>query len=816
MILEAACAFGLEFVVKRELADLGYSAKTSQPGRVEFEGDFSAVVRTNLWLRSADRVLIRMAKFDCPDFDVLFDTLRERNWAEWLEPDSKFPVTGRSRKSALTSVPAIQRTAKRAIVEGLMRDHQVNELPETGTKFGFDIALLDDVATLTLDTTGASLHKRGYRKLVGEAPIKETLAAALVLLSVWNPDRPLVDPFCGSGTIPIEAAWIANQTAPGINREFACQHWPLISKDLWRSEIDAALEKQTRLPLQIIGTDTNAEVLELARIHAKNAGVSEQVHFQQKPFSELRSKREYGCVITNPPYGERLEEHKKLIPLYREFPVVLQRLPTWSHFIITSMHLEKIIGQRATRRRKLFNGRIECQYFQFLGPKPPPLHKPPVAGDPATSAAPASSVPTKPKRKKLKQFLDPSASSTATNQPHSHGSQSNVMTPNENDGKTEFKSFTTQDALPAEDKTKLPSSDPISDPIPRAPNSNDFPNSNEPPSPSPNVRPVFGGLDEKARSQAELFSTRLRKRAKHLRRYPKKGIHCYRLYEKDIPELPFVVDIYDDSLHITEYERPHDRNLGQHGAWLELMKKTAGLALDVPIQKVFLKSRERQKGARQYEKVSDHRKLKQVEENGLTFLVNLSDYVDTGLFLDHRQTRQMVREESNGKRFLNLFAYTGAFSVYAAAGGAVSTTTVDLSKNYLDWAERNLKTNGFDSPEHQFVHSDARQFIQTSRQHKQTFDLVVVDPPTFSNSKQTEFDWEVQSGHTELLTALTSILSPNAVVYFSTNFRRFKLQESDLSVYFQCIEISRQTVPDDFRNKRIHRCWKLLFNSTST
>ena len=239
------------------------------------------------------------------------------------------------------------------------------------------------------------------------------------------------------------------------------------------------------------------------------------------------------------------------------------------------------------------------------------------------------------------------------------------------------------------------------------------------------------------------------------------------------------------------------------------MKKSAADALDIPIQKVYLKSRERQKGMRQYEKVGDHRKLKQVEENGLTFLVNLADYVDTGLFLDHRKTRQMVREESAGKRFLNLFAYTGAFTVYAVSGGAISSTTVDLSRNYLDWAQRNLKTNGFEGSAHQFVHADTREFIEQARQSNRKFDLVVVDPPTFSNSKQTEQDWEVQSGHVEMLNSLLSILESNATVYFSTNFRRFKLDEDGLDSRFQPIEITRQTIPDDFRNKRIHRCWKL-------
>lgn len=285
---------------------------------------------------------------------------------------------------------------------------------------------------------------------------------------------------------------------------------------------------------------------------------------------------------------------------------------------------------------------------------------------------------------------------------------------------------------------------------------------------------------------------------------------CYRLYERDIPELPFVVDIYEDSLHITEYERPHDRNLGHHGAWLELMKKSAAAALEIPIQRVHMKSRQRQRGAKQYNRMDQTRKFEQVEEGQLTFLVNLNDYVDTGLFLDHRITRSMIRDEARGKRFLNLFGYTGSFSVYAAAGRARSTVTVDLSKNYLDWAQRNMKTNCFEGDHHQFIHGDAREFIEAAKQRGENFDLAVVDPPTFSNSKQTDLDWDVQENHAELLVGLHEVMVPDSVVYFSSNFRRIKLDEATLSPLYRIVEITRQTIPEEFRNKRIHRCWKLF------
>jgi 23S rRNA G2069 N7-methylase RlmK/C1962 C5-methylase RlmI len=328
------------------------------------------------------------------------------------------------------------------------------------------------------------------------------------------------------------------------------------------------------------------------------------------------------------------------------------------------------------------------------------------------------------------------------------------------------------------------------------------------PSPRSVVRPAFGGLTRKAHEQSELFRVRLTKRAKHLRRWPTKlGITCYRLYERDIPEVPLIVDRYDDCLHIGEYARPHDRTPAEHADWLELMTRTAGEALGVPAKNVFLKRRQRQRGPSQYERVAAQGRTIDAHEGGLTFRVNLSDYLDTGLFLDHRITREMVRRQAAGKRFLNLFGYTGAFSVYAAAGGAESTATVDLSNTYLDWARENMRLNGFAGDAHQFVRADAMEFL-SHRVRKNAYDLAVVDPPTFSNSKQLERFWDIQRDHAELLRRLLPWMSPGGTIFFSTNFRRFKLAAAEVpGVAFR--EISRQTVPPDFRNRRIHRCWVL-------
>lgn len=727
--LIATTAFGLEALVKRELADLGYDGRVVRPGWVHFRAAREAICRTNLWLRTADRVLIRMAAFKARDFDALFETTRALPWSEWIGAEAAFPVVGRSIKSQLSSVPACQRAVKKAIVESLFASHHVRELPEIGPTYRVEVALLKDQVTLTIDTTGPSLHKRGYRARSPGAPLKETLAAAMVLLSFWRPDRPLIDPFCGSGTIPIEAALIGRNRAPGLQRSFQAETWPNLDAELWTAARGVARDLlRPKFAEPLIGTDIDENALQGARANARIAGVDDQIHFQQRPFDRLTSKRKYGCVITNPPYGQRLGTEDELEPLYRSIPFVLKRLPTWSHFILTAYpNFEALLGKQADRRRKLYNGRIECTYFQFHGPDP--KH----AGD---AVAVVSRADTRPS-------------------PGNMDADNNVA-----DGVGNI------------------------------------------------ATPVFGGFTEKARAQAELFRRRLAKRAHHLRRWPtRQGITCYRLYDRDIPEIPLVVDRYEDHLHICEYERPHDRDGAQHADWLDLMVSTAGTLLHIERDKVFLKQRFPQRGTTQHAHLDDQHHEVVVREGGLRFLVNLSDYVDTGLFLDHRVTRSMVRDAAQGTNVLNLFGYTGAFTVYAAAGGARNTTTVDWSRTYLDWAQRNLELNGLASPCHTYVRADARDFLRKLRPKTQ-FDLAIVDPPTFSNSKRTDLDWNVQNDYIDLLNRLLDHIRIGGGVFFATNFRRFKFDPDALHAA-RIREISRQTVPPDFRNRRIHRCWRI-------
>lgn len=315
-------------------------------------------------------------------------------------------------------------------------------------------------------------------------------------------------------------------------------------------------------------------------------------------------------------------------------------------------------------------------------------------------------------------------------------------------------------------------------------------------------------LPARALEQAQIFRNRLEKLARHLRRYPARGITCFRLYDHDIPDVPLVLERYEDHLHVAEYAQRHGHSPAEHQAWIALLLETAREVLGVAPEATTIKVRERQEGLSQYERVAAERQFLRVREAGLTFLVNLTDYLDTGLFLDHRLTRQMVREVATGRRFLNLFAYTGSFTVYAAAGGAASTTTVDLSNTYLDWARRNLVENALEGPQHRFVRADAVRFV---REHPpgEHYDLVVVDPPTFSKSKMTEGVWDVQRHHAALLERVLGLMAPGGTIYFSTNFRKFRLEEEALRGC-EIREISSRTVPPEYHDRKIHRAWRIV------
>ena len=373
--LLAPCHFGLEAVLKKEILDLGYEISQVEDGRVTFLGDDEAICRANVFLRTAERVLLKVGSFPAGTFEELFQGTKSIPWEEYIPKDGKFWVAKASSiKSRLFSPSDIQSIMKKAMVERMKSHYGVSWFPETGAAFPIRVFLYKDMVTVGIDTTGESLHKRGYRTLTSKAPITETLAAALIMLTPWKADRILVDPFCGSGTFPIEAAMIAANMAPGMNRSFLSEDWNgLIPKKLWYEAMDEANDLvNTEVETDIQGYDIDGEIIRAARQNAERAGVDHLIHFQQRPVSSLSHPKKYGFLITNPPYGQRLEEKESLPALYREIGERFRHLDSWSEYLITSYEdAEKYIGRKADKNRKIYNGMMKTYFYQFLGPKPP-------------------------------------------------------------------------------------------------------------------------------------------------------------------------------------------------------------------------------------------------------------------------------------------------------------------------------------------------------------------------------------------------------------------------------------------------------------
>ncbi|CAN7350071.1 THUMP domain-containing class I SAM-dependent RNA methyltransferase [Rossellomorea sp. LjRoot5] len=371
--LIATAAMGLESIVAKEVKELGYECQVDN-GKVIFEGDETAIARANMWLRTADRIKILVGDFKAYSFDELFENTKKLPWEEFLPVDAEFPVQGKSVKSKLYSVPDCQAIVKKAIVERLRTAYKrTSWLDETGPLFKIEVAIHKDVASITLDTSGQGLHKRGYRIGQGEAPLKETLAAALIQLTTWNPDRPFVDPFCGSGTIAIEAALIGQNIAPGFNREFLSEEWPLMPADVWeKTRLEAEGLANYDQPLEILGTDIDHRMIEISKENALEAGLGDLVKFKQMQVRDFTSELEYGIIVGNPPYGERLGERKEVEKMYQEMGRAFEKLDTWSVYMLTSHeNFEQCYGKQATKKRKLFNGFIRTDYYQFFGPRPP-------------------------------------------------------------------------------------------------------------------------------------------------------------------------------------------------------------------------------------------------------------------------------------------------------------------------------------------------------------------------------------------------------------------------------------------------------------
>jgi 23S rRNA (guanine2069-N7)-methyltransferase / 23S rRNA (guanine2445-N2)-methyltransferase len=704
--LMASCAAGLEELVGQEAKDFGGTEVDHVRGLVTWQGDLEVAYRICLWSRYASRVFLKLADFPAPDEDALYEGALKVDWGRHMNIDTTFAVDCSLNQSAIQHSGFAALRVKDAVVDQFRET--CGERPTVSVvrpDIRIRATVYKDHATISLDLSGEGLHRRGYRKEGGSlAPLKESLAAAIVALAGWtpetSPDTMLLDPMCGSGTILIEAALIFGDAAPGLSRSyFGFTGWKGHDKVLWDRLVEEAVEREEaglerEWPL-ILGYDADPRAVAVARSNIEHACYEDKIVIKQGQLARLRRPAAKGIMIVNPPYGERLAETDEAEQLHRALGrISRQELDGWQLGIFTSNpDFGDRMGVKWDRTHRLYNGSINCRLF--------------------------------------------------------------CGTAHSEDGQ-EF-----QWRLAA----------------------------------------------EKGPDEGIEFGNRLRKNAKKFLKWAKReGLHCFRVYDKDLPEYNVSVDLYEKWIHVQEYAAPEtvDDKLAQK-RFQQSLHQVRHL-FDVRRDRVFLKTRRKQKGKAQYQKQGSRKKMHTVREGDCFLLVNFTDYLDTGIFLDHRNIRTRIGQESAGKRFLNLFAYTGTATVHAAVGGAESTTTVDLSANYLNWARMNLALNGFGGLAHQTVQADCLQWLQ---EDKGEYDLIFVDPPTFSNTKKERRVFDVQRDHRLLIEKAVAHLAPGGLLIFSTNFRRFKMDES-IEKYYAIHNISKSSIPLDFaRNSRIHHCWEI-------
>ncbi len=719
---------GTEDLLEAELRACGIANPHPSAGGVSFSGSLEAAYRVCLWSRVANRVLLSLGRFAAPTPEKLYEGVQKLDWSEHLSVDGTLAVDCFVRSSNITHSQYGALKVKDAVVDQFRE--RCGRRPSVDLQqpdLRLNLYLFRNQARLALDLSGDSLHRRGYRQEGGAAPLKENLAAAILLRAGWpeiaKSGGALLDPMCGSGTLPIEAALMAADVAPGsLGHRFGFEGWLGHVPAVWRRLLDEAAQRKAdglkQLP-PVFGRDRDVAAVRIARRNLEAAGLAGKVTIEHGAMADAAPPpwSKTGLLAVNPPYGERLGEQEELRGLYRGFGDLLQeRFSGWRAALFTgNQPLAKALRLRPDTHFDLNNGALECRLFLYR------VEAERIVAQRGKGADKPASEPS---------------------------------------GGTEVR--------------QLP--------------------------------PTSQG--------AQMLLNRLRKNHKHLGRWARRNaVECYRLYDADLPEYAVAVDLYQtDDLWavIQEYAPPAEvepavaaTRLGEAmGAVMEL--------LELPPARIALKTRQRQKGGGQYEKRDRGGRLYRVVEDGLGFLVNFTDYLDTGLFLDHRLTRGMVREMAKGRDFLNLFAYTGAVTVYAAAGGAVSTTTVDLSNTYLDWARRNLELNGFNGAEHRLVQADCVEWLAVqAAKPERRYGLIFLDPPTHTRSKRMEGDFDVQRDHLQLIRHALQLLTPDGVLLFSNNFRRFRLDDralSDLDIQ----DISASTIPEDFRrNRKIHRCWRI-------
>lgn len=718
MELFITCPKGLEEPLLEELKLLGAtSLKLTQAG-VRAEADLEFAYKACLWSRLANRVLLLLDLVPAADAQALYDGVYAIDWLAHLRPEGSITVDFNGRSDAINNTHFGALKVKDAIVDAV-RD-------KTGTRPSVDrerpdlrinVHLKREQAQIAIDLSGESLHRRGYRLLAGAAPMKENLAAAILAragIKTGSSELPglILDPMCGSGTLLTEAAMIVADIAPGLKRrQFGFDRWVQHEASLWnrlREEAQARREAGLQLALpELRGYDADAQVLERARTNANALGIEHLIHFERCDLASLKAPRaESGLVISNPPYGERLGEQSSLRFLYAELGQFLKtHCAGWQAAVFTSNpDLGKVMGLRAERIYKLFNGALPSQLLLF-------------------------SV------------------------------------------------FSEEERIEVQEQA-----------IERK------------------------GVAPEISEQAQMLENRLRKNLKALSRWVKREeIEAYRVYDADLPEYAVAIDRYGDQLVIQEYAPPASVDPVKAFRRLQDAVNVVGRVFEVSADSIVLKQRKRQAGADQYQRQAQQGRTDLVREYGCVFEVNLRDFLDTGLFLDHRPVRKRIQELAKGKDVLNLFSYTATASVHAAMGGAKSVTSVDMSATYLEWAQRNFALNKLQGPQYQFAQADCMQWLDRPRRER--YDLIFMDPPTFSNSKRMQDVLDVQRDHPFLVRSAMALLKPGGVLIFSNNYRRFKLDYEALNE-FEIKEISPQTIDQDFkRNAKIHVCFEIRKNS---
>jgi 23S rRNA (guanine2445-N2)-methyltransferase / 23S rRNA (guanine2069-N7)-methyltransferase len=745
------CPKGLEGLLAEEATGLGLEETREHTSAVRGLADMETAYRLCLWSRLGNRVLLVLKRFPMKNAEDLYHGVNDVEWADHLLPDGSLAVEFSGHGSGIDNTHFGALKVKDAIVDKLRTP--AGERPSVD-KLNPDLRVhlrLDrGEAILSLDLSGHSLHQRGYRLQQGAAPLKENLAAAILIRSGWpriaQEGGALADPMCGVGTFLVEAAMIAADIAPNLRRErWGFSAWLGHVPALWRklhdeaqARADAGLAKP---PLWIRGYEADPRLIQPGRNNVERAGLSEWIKIYQgevATFEPRPDQHQKGLVICNPPYGERLGDEASLLYLYQNLGERLrQACLNWEAAVFTGApDLGKRMGIRSHKQYSFWNGALPCKLLLIK-----------VLPD---------------------QFVTGERRSPEQRQ------------------------------LEREQAEQQEQSAPAVDPYARV-NRN-----GNPIKPAPAPAPV---IEQPRLSEGgQMFANRLLKNLKALGKWAKReGVDCYRVYDADMPEYAMAIDLYHDWVHVQEYAAP--KSIDPEKAQARLFDALAAIpqALGIDKSRVIVKRRERQSGTRQYERQSAQGKFTEVNEGGVKLLVNLTDYLDTGLFLDHRPMRMRIQREAAGKRFLNLFCYTATASVHAAKGGARSTTSVDLSKTYLDWARRNLSLNGF-SDKNRLEQGDVMAWLQASRDE---YDLIFIDPPTFSNSKRMEGVFDVQRDHVELIDLAVARLAPGGVLYFSNNFRKFQLDEHLVERY-AVEEISGQTIDPDFaRNTKIHRAWKI-------